>query len=233
MSLSSLRALALAGGMLALLPGTATAVSVSDILPLFLEKGPGGFGFLDTDVENAGLTPQFSATSLDTWIAAGAADTDPIRIEAQELQTVHVQPAQPTAANPVIADSTWTVRNLSDVNLVAPLLVFSTVDPAGAYPIAEPPTGLDGTSIDLLSYTFANTEYLLGAIQLPDLEIGAFTDIDVRYVVAGSLAGNDPEQLPALGVRLLSSYAFVPEPATALLVAGGLLGLIATARRRV
>jgi hypothetical protein len=212
-------------------PALARALSLGDIAPLYFD-GVGGQGFSQSAVSAQGLVPAYTALPTDDWLAAGAAVLGlPIEIE-QNLGTVHQNPSQPSFAAPVIADSTWTVRNDSGRALKRPLLVFTSVDPQDAYPITLPPTGLDSDLLALLHYSFQGSTLLYGAIELPDLAQGAQTQVLVRYVVAGALASGSPLPLPPLGVSVVASYTLVPEPSTGALVGAGLLLVAATARSR-
>jgi hypothetical protein len=132
----------------------------------------------------------------------------------------------------LIADSTWRVDNVSAGNLSAPLLVFTSVDPAGTYPVSVPLTGLDAGPLDLLAYSFGATDYVYGVFQLPDLAVGEHAEVTVRYIVAGDLAPGSPAPLPALGVAMLGSYTLIPEPSTGLLLGFGLSLCAAAVRRR-
>lgn len=208
----------------------ARALTVADIEPLYFE-GAGGLGFSAGAVAAAGRAPAFSATSSDLQLTAGAGSGFQVGI-SQALGPVHQNPASPSASTPVIADSTWTLRNNTSTTLLAPLLVFTRVDPQQTYPIALPQTGLDADLLALLRYSFANESRLLGAIALPTLRPGESADVTVRYVVAGALAPGNPAQLPPLGVTVLGSYAAVPEPASGALVCAGLALLAARARRQ-
>jgi len=210
-------------------PALARALSIGEITPLYFD-GAGGQGFSQSAVSAAGLAPGYAALPSDDWIAAGAAILGlPIEVE-QNLGAVHQNPGQPSFANPVIADSTWTIRNDSGRALTRPLLVFTSVDPQDAYPIALPPTGLDADLLAVLSYSFQGATLLYGAIELPDLAQGAQTQVLVRYVVAGALAPGTPLTLPPLGVAVVGSYTIVPEPSTGVLVSAGLLLVAAAAR---
>jgi hypothetical protein len=132
----------------------------------------------------------------------------------------------------VIADSLWTVHNQTGRLLVAPLLVFTSVDPQHLYPIALPPTGLDADLLQVLSYSYAGGDLFYGAIRLPTMPDGTQTQVTVRYVVAGALAPGNPVPLPPLGVAVLGSYALVPEPSTAALLGAGLVLAAARARSK-
>jgi hypothetical protein len=223
------RSLVLAALWLSLLaPALAQALGIQDISPLYFD-GAGGQGFSASAVAAAGLTAAYDATPADDWIAAGAAQGLPIQIE-QNLTTVHQNPQDPSFPNPVIADSTWTLHNLSGRALKSPLLVFTSVDPQDVYPISLPPTGLDAELLAVLRYSYAGGTLLYGAIALPDLAAGATAQVLVRYVVAGDLAPGDPLPLPPLGVAVAGSYRVVPEPSTALLLSAGLFLVAASAR---
>lgn len=221
------RAVALCAALLAPLAGR--ALGIDDITPLYFD-GSGGQGFSATSVGAQGLAPAFSATGSDLWLGVGGTGSGfPIEID-QALGTVHQNPDQPSVADPVIADSSWTVRNASATALNAPLLVFTSVDPLHAYPIALPPTGLDADLLSLLAYSFAGDDFLYGVIALPDLAPGAAVQVTLRYVVAGPLAPGGA--LPPLGAAALGSYRLVPEPSTAALLGAGTLWLAAAARSR-
>lgn len=206
------------------------ALTIADIEPLYFD-GPGGQGFALGDVQAIGRTPGFAATNANLWLSAGAGSGLQVGI-TQSLGTIHQNPATPSAGAPVIADSTWTLRNNTSSTLVNPLLVFTTVDPSHNYPITLPPTGLDADTLVLLSYSFANTDYVYGALQLPTLAPNQTANVLVRYVVAGALAPGNPAQLPSLGVAVLGSYrVIVPEPASAALLGAGLIALAARVGR--
>jgi hypothetical protein len=85
---------------------------------------------------------------------------------------VHQNPGQPSFASPLIADSSWTIRNESGRALTRPLLVFTSVDPQDAYPIALPPTGLDSDLLAILRYSFQDRA-ALRRNQLPDLALAS------------------------------------------------------------
>jgi hypothetical protein len=210
-------------------PMGALALSMDDVVPLFFD-GPGGFGSSAATAAAAGESARYSATPADQWIDAGADSSLPVTIQ-QTLTTVHQNPSTPSATDAIIADSIWRIENQSAGDLIAPLLVFTSVDPAGVYPAAIPLVGVDGNLVDLVEYSFDGVDYLFGAIELGGLAPGSFVDITVRYIVGGPLAGGSQGTLPPLGVSVLGSYTVVPEPSTAALIALGLLGIGSVARR--
>ena len=116
-------------------------------------------------LRGCGRAPSFSASGSNTQYTAGAGTGVQVGI-TQVLGTEHQNPGSPSFANPVIADSTWTLRNNTSSTLIAPLLVFTRVDPANVYPITLPPTGLDADKLQFLTYSVANVSYTLGVVQL-------------------------------------------------------------------
>ena len=183
-------------------------------------------------MSGSGRAPGFAATPGDAWFAAGDASFGlPLSVDQLTL-TEQQNPGSPSFANPIIADAVWSVTNLSAGTLVAPLLVFTSVDPLGLYPIALPPTGLDADGLELLAYSVGGDDYVYGAIVLPDLAEGESALVNLRYVVAGAVDSGDLDDvLPPLALAVLGSYEVVPEPGTAALLAMSLVAL-GFARRR-
>jgi hypothetical protein len=208
----------------------ASSAGAISIAPLFFD-GPGGFGFSNASV--AHLPVSASATPASAWLLAGgrSALTQPGLAIDNHLSLIHANPQglgeTPNAANPLIADSTWTVTNETGRILPGGYLVFTTIDADRRYPGLQ--AGLDGALLEILEYSSAGTDYAFGAIELPRLGVGQSVDLTVRYVVAG-LLDYDPETnsyvLPRLGVAGLS----VPEPTALVGIALG-LGALAGARR--
>jgi hypothetical protein len=217
-------------------PG-ASALSIQDVTPLWFD-GPDGYGFDPAAVAAAGKSALYLADPGDRWIDAGAGRLAlPIAIRT-DLGPIHKNPhakgRRPTRERPFIADSTWTLTNHTGALLEDALLVFTLGDARGK---RRPPVALDGELIEILHYSFQGTEYLFGAVRLPDLAAegpGSSTEIRVRYIVGGALdrGGRRRLLMPPLGVSAVTGFAVVPEPSTLALVAAGLAGLGLSARRR-
>ena len=218
--------LAIAGALVA---GDGRAISLATIDPLYF-NGPSRFGFTATELASAGLSVAGVASPLDTWLSAGSQSLTPLPTVGvdQHLATVYSNPQAaghtPSLTDPVIADSTWTVRNNGTTPLPASYLVFVQADPANQYP--GMPIGLDGDLLSILDYSYGGTDYLFGAIPLPALGVGQSFDVTVRYVVAGRLdydAGQGAYLLPRFGLSDL--VLPVPEPGTATALALGLVAI--------
>ncbi len=141
----------------------------------------------------------------------------------------------PSPTNPFVADSIWTVTNISDETLVNPILVFTKIQLGatalvpGGYP--DIPVGIDDNLMIVVKHNSSQGEMFFGGIALGTLEPGASQDVRVRYIVAGNLPINgDLLVMPPFGLAALTAYT-VPEPGTLLLVGGG-AALLAVARRR-
>jgi hypothetical protein len=210
--------LAAAAAAWALLAGPAGAVTVDDLSPLYFQ-GLNGYGFDIAATQSAGRTADFSATAADRWIDAPG----PKIAIAQRVETIHQAPAVSSLATPAIVDSIWTVTNVGAGDLIAPLLVFTSLDPLAPSGTARPLQGLDANLLALLAYSNAGADYLFPAAALPDLQQGESAEFTLRYVIASALPASSSSQLLApLGVSLLGGYATVPEPSTLLLLAVGL-----------
>jgi hypothetical protein len=137
-------------------------------------------------------------------------------------------PTSPTMVLPFVADSSWTVRNLTGRPLDDLVLLFTRIIDDPGYP--EVDVALDDNVYDVLSYTNAsNVTRFYGAIALGDLAAGASVNFGVRYIVSGDLPiVNGEYVMPRFGLAGIESPMPIPEPTTALLLA---LGLGALARR--
>jgi hypothetical protein len=208
------------------------AAQALPIAPFYF-GGPGGFGLAPGTVE--GLPVAAVASPESRWLLAGgrAVLTQPGLVIDNRLTQVHANPQgagdTPSAANPLVADSTWTVTNETGAPLDAGFLVFTTIDVDRRYPGLQ--AGLDGALLQIVEYSFAGTDYVFGAMELPSLGVGQSVDLTIRYVVAGPLdydAETNAYVLPRLGVAGL----LVPEPVSALAIGLGLAALGAWRRVR-
>lgn len=202
------------------------------IAPLFFE-GPGGFGFA---AEAAGGVPVAGTVTPESrWMLAGGRSTftGPGLVVQNQLSRVHQNPQAagitPNVADPLIADSTWTVRNETGAPLAGAHLVFTAIDIDDRYPGLL--AGLDGALLEILHYSSGGTDYVFGAIELPSLGVGQSVDLTVRYVVAG-LVDYDAETNSFLLPRLGIAGVVVPEPAAIGAIAIGLAGLATWRRAR-
>jgi hypothetical protein len=238
-------------GVLAVLAfaGPARAIGIADTNPVFFIGG-GEFGFSEAALTAAGKTPIASATPSDTFITAGNVIYSPALAITQVLGPAHQNPqaayqapavgCQPgdicqTPSNPFIADSTWTVTNLSGHDIENAYLVFTLVDLSGGYP--DIPVAMDGNMVEFLEYVAGGQTYYFGLVGLGPLGDGVVdgegvessqsTQFTLRYIVGGDMVFDGATQvIPPLGVYGLERPAIpVPEPGTALLIALGFVGL--------
>ena len=159
----------------------------------------------------------------------------------QQLQTVHQNPqargAVPSASDPFIADSLWTLTNTTTESFLDPiLLMFSSValEPfigslvPGRFPNLQ--VGLDGNLLDIARFTHAGMNFFFGSVNVGALEPGESASFLVRYVVSSGplpIVGNNVVTPPLNVVAMV-----VPEPTTLVLLIAGFGGLAAVGRRR-
>lgn len=231
------------------LAGAAQALAIGsggsapfNVAPLWYNAG-GAFG-LAAPVP----TPDYVVGSGDYFLTAGNEIYTPELSITQALQQpVHQHPqspadsqnpqtpvGSPTAAVPYVADSLWTVRNDSGVALTNAWLAFTFIshDPFTGMPGGYPdiPVAMDDTLVDVVKYSYAGTDYYFAAMSLGSMAMGESRQLTVRYIVAGDLPFvGGSYVMPPFGVAGL--VAVVPEPASALLVAAGVVGLAAFRRK--
>lgn len=225
----------------ALTIGGAAGVQVD---PIYFNSG-GNFGLI------AGPSFNFAATSTSDWFLVGSGQALSIQTT---LQTPVLQNPQfpssslnptglhgtPSATNPFVADSIWTVTNNTKGALNNAYLVFESVSLAptallpGGYP--NIPVGIDKNLFSIVQYTYpgATTPLFFGALSLGSLGANGTSDdstqIRVRYILAGAL--------PASGANLVTppftvaALVNVPEPSTLVLLGSGLALFAAASRRR-
>jgi hypothetical protein len=224
-----LRAARLVAIALLAVPAPATAISVD---ALFFD-GPFGFGFSAGSVTPLAMARVIG--SEDEWVLAGGPGSfeGGGLLVSNQLSAIHSNPQAggrtPSAVDPLVADSTWTVTNQTGQRIPDGFLLFTRIDLDRRYPGLV--AGLDGALLEILEYSSDDTDYFFGGVRLPSLGVGESFDLTVRYVVAGAVdydAETNAYLLPRLGVAGL----VVPEPITLSALALGLAALAAGRARR-
>jgi hypothetical protein len=207
--------------------------------PVYFQPA-GGFG-----LQSAGTGASYFASSPVSWLSVANASGVDLQV-TQMLQAAPLQfPQQPslsqnpltnggasvpaTAAQPVVADSTWTVQNTSGRTLEDVLFIITRTVPQAGYPVLD--VALDDNLVAVLEYTTPTSTRHYGAIPLGTLAPNETATFTMRYIVAGNLPLIGSQcVLPQLSAAALEGYDYVPEPTTAMLLALG-LGAIAARRR--
>jgi len=231
--------LSAAGASALTLSGTGTVID-----PVYFNSG-GNFGLI------TGPAFDFAATSAGDWRAVGSGGALSIQtalvtpvLQNPQSPTSSLNPlgpvGTPTAANPFVADSIWTVTNTTKGKLNNAFLILEAVNLAatplvpGGYP--NIPVGIDRNLFSIVKYTSpgAKSPLFFGGLSLgslaPNGSPGDSTQVRVRYIVAGALPLNGANLvMPPFSVAALIN---VPEPGTLVLVGSGVVLLGATRRRR-
>ncbi len=220
-------------GLASLAAGSARALTISDLNPVYFPTSSGSSGFSAAAVQAAGLSISFDTTPTNDFPTAGnaAVVSQPDLAITQQLFQIYQNPQarpgspSPTLNDPFIADSHWTIRNASGEALPDVLLLFTGVDYSN---YALVPVALDGDTLQIVRHTANGTQFFYGAIPLGSLAPNQAVTVTVRYIVAGRLKQlNHQLVMPPLLVR----GVVVPEPGTALLLTVGLVSLAGIRRR--
>ena len=224
----------------------ASALGLSDVDRLQFPMGGSNTGFTNAGTDfDWGVTPEnrrlcagagaFNATGSCMGLSAYEL------VLTQDLRIVHQNPqargAVPSATDPFIADSLWTLTNMTNESFIQPLLLmFSSValEPflgslvPGNYPDLQ--VGMDGELLDIARYSVMGMDFFFGSVNVGALDPGESASFVVRYVVSSGpmpIVGNNIVMPPLKVVAMV-----VPEPTTLVLLVVGFGGLAAFGRRR-
>lgn len=224
----------------------ASALGLSDVDRLQFPLGGANTGFT-----NSGPDFDWGVTAENRRLCAGAgafnATGSCMGLSAyeltitQQLQTVHQNPqargAVPSATDPFIADSLWTLTNTTSESFLDPILLMFTsvaLEPfvgslvPGGYPDLQ--VGMDGNLLDIARFTHAGMDFFFGSVNVGALEPGESTSFLVRSIVSSGplpIVGNNVVMPPLKVVAMV-----VPEPTTLVLLVAGFGGLASFGRRR-
>jgi hypothetical protein len=225
----------------------ASALGLSDVERLQFPLGGANTGFT-----NAGPDFDWAVTPENDRVCAGAAgafnatgacmglSSYELTI-TQDLQTVHQNPqargAVPSATDPFIADSQWTITNSTATSFTDPLLLmFTSVSlepfngalvPAG-YPDLQ--VGMDGNLLGIARYSVRGMDFFFGSVNVGPLDPGESVSFTVRYIVSSGpmpIVENNIVMPPLKVVAMV-----VPEPTTLVLLVVGFGGIAVFGRRR-
>ena len=195
--------------------------------------GPGGFGISQADAEflrdelGVPLSPLTSVDSLNEMLSVDSIDFD---------QNDDLTPYPPTAAGPNLADTEWTVQNVSGEPLIGDLFfVFASV--VNQFDFEGQTIRYDDDEVALIipanqSWEIVQTAsgFNYPAVRIGDLPTGGLSDaIPVLFRVDGGLETTVPNRYVLPQFLVGSAFTPIPEPSSALLLA---LGLAAIAARR-
>lgn len=207
-------------GSVILSPESAQAV------PYF--NGPEGFGFDNSSIE---ATAKYQIEDADAFEAAGQRkfNDGSFAIVLSVEQDVHI------ADGFFEVDVTWQIKNKTDETIDRVIVFFTALAGPPAFPdyfdaeIELFPE--DGKQFRVIRYEDGDEEFFFLGFAVRNLEPGRDDERERKfsYRVAGPVIGGET---PTMGVLASFNPTVVPEPATGLLVAFGLVGLAARGRKR-
>ena len=225
-------AVAAGAGFAAPLPAAATPSCTQTQCTVFF-TGPGGFGISLSDatfLQNELGIPLFldsSVKPLNETLSVSSIDFD---------QQDDLTPFPPSTTGPNLADSEWTVQNVSGDPLIGDLFfLFASVVNQFEFEGETIRYGDDEVALIIRanqSWEIVQTasRFYYPALRIGDLPTGGLSDaIPVRFRVDGGLETAAPNRFVLPRFLVGSAFTVIPEPSSALLLA---LGLAAIAARR-
>jgi hypothetical protein len=237
------RAVAAVAGiaLAAALPAAATPSCTTSACRVFFD-GPSGFGLTQADANIVSATLGIPIVSPPLF-ALASGNLEPSALDFD--QTTDLMPFPPSATGPNRAQWSWTIRNVSSVDLIGnPYYLFTSIDPTFV--------DQDGNTVDYTGTPISMTldpsldpwvivqaidgssqSFFYPAVDLGSLPVGADADpFLMQLLIEGPLVQTGPSRyvLPRLNAGM--AFTPIPEPGSAILLILGLAGLGAVRRRR-
>ncbi len=225
-------ALVAGAGFVAPLPAAATPSCTQTQCTVFF-TGPGGFGISQSDAEflndelGIPLFSPSSVNSLNEMLSVNSVDFD---------QKDDLTPFPPSTTGPNLADTAWTVQNVSGEPLIGDLFfLFASVVNQFDFEGETIRYGDDEVALILRAdqsweIVLSASGFFYPAVRIASLPTGGFSDaIPVRFRIDGGLETTAPNRFVLPKMLVGSAFTPIPEPSAALLLG---LGLAAIAARR-